>query len=93
MEGRGTLTLRVRAEGPTAMAEVEDTGCGIPPENMEKIFTPLFTTKPTGKGTGMGLHVAYRILTQYGGEIKVTSQVGKGSRFTLLFPLAEESNT
>ncbi len=68
--------------------EVEDTGSGIPEENMEKIFTPLFTTKPSGKGTGMGLHVAYRIITEYGGSISVKSELNVGTTFSLLFPIA-----
>ncbi|RJO65661.1 MAG: PAS domain S-box protein [Myxococcales bacterium] len=90
MEGKGKLTLRLKPYDPhTVLAEVEDTGCGIPEENLDKIFTPLFTTKPSGKGTGMGLHVAYRIVTQYGGDIKVRSATSKGTVFEIFFPVAE----
>lgn len=89
MEGRGRLTLRLKKYSSSMVQmEVEDTGSGIPDENMEKIFTPLFTTKPSGKGTGMGLHVAYRIITEYGGSISVKSKLNTGTTFALLFPLA-----
>lgn len=88
MEGRGQLTLRLDKEGEMVVARVSDNGCGIPPEHMDKIFTPLFTTKPSGKGTGMGLHVAYRIISEFGGDIAVKSTVGQGTTFTLSFPAA-----
>ncbi len=94
MEGRGKLTLRLKPQDSRfVLAEVEDTGHGIADEHLERIFTPLFTTKPTGKGTGMGLHVSYRIITQYGGDIKVSSEVGNGTIFSLLFPIFEENET
>lgn len=90
MEGRGKLYLRVKKRGEKmAMIQIEDTGCGIPEENLDKLFTPLFTTKPTGKGTGMGLHVAYRIINECGGDIEVQSKVGVGTVFSILLPLHE----
>ena len=66
---------------------VSDTGCGIPPENIEKIFDPFFTTKDVGKGTGIGLSVSYGIIERHGGSIHVHSTVGKGSTFTVWLPL------
>ncbi len=68
---------------------VRDTGCGIAPENMEKIFEPYFTTKVKGEGTGLGLAVVHGIVKDHGGEIKVYSEVGKGSSFQVLLPLIE----
>jgi CheY-like chemotaxis protein len=67
---------------------VQDTGCGIPPENLSKIFDPFFTTKETGKGTGLGLSVAYNLVKQHGGETLVKSRPGKGSTFHILLPHA-----
>jgi len=65
-----------------------DTGCGIPEEIRHKIFEPFFTTKPPGKGTGLGLAVSYGIVKEHKGEFSVISEKGKGSSFTLWFPLA-----
>ncbi len=89
MDGQGTLTLRTRL-GPGAeqvTVEVSDTGCGIPPENLGKLFTPFFTTKPIGKGTGLGLAIVYGIVKMHRGQISVRSQVGEGTTFTVTLPL------
>ena len=82
----GTLTLRARREGQTAVVEVSDTGVGIPEENLPKIFDPFFTTKEVGRGTGLGLAVCYGIVTEHGGRISVESAVGRGTTFTLTLP-------
>ncbi len=66
---------------------VLDNGPGIPAEIQEKIFQPFFTTKPTGQGTGLGLSLAYDIMKAHGGEIRVNSESGQGTEFTLLLPL------
>lgn len=81
----GTLTLRTRRDPANGqvIAEVQDTGIGIPPENMKKIFTPFFTTKPIGKGTGLGLAIIYGIIKMHRGQISVQSEVGKGTTFTV----------
>lgn len=92
MQGQGTLTLKTGLEHDDLVSiSLSDTGCGMPPEVQDKLFTPLFTTKPTGKGQGLGLHTAYRLITQYGGEIKVQSQVAQGSTFTLLLPAVTDA--
>jgi two-component system NtrC family sensor kinase len=66
---------------------VADTGCGIPPENLDKLFDPFFTTKAVGQGTGLGLSVSYGIVQRHGGHIRVQSEVGKGSRFFIWLPV------
>ncbi len=68
---------------------VSDTGCGIKKGDLQKIFDPFFTTKPPDKGTGLGLSISLRIIEFFNGEIKVESQVGKGSTFTILLPSLE----
>jgi PAS domain S-box-containing protein len=65
---------------------VEDNGHGISHDDMNKIFDPFFTTKPPGKGTGLGLSVSYGIVAEHGGEIRVRSEPGKGTTFTVLLP-------
>ena len=75
--------------GRYAMITVEDTGSGIDPDHMEKIFDPYFTTKERGKGTGLGLAVAHGIIKEYGGDIRVYSELGKGSVFHVYLPVIE----
>lgn len=70
---------------------VEDTGCGIPSENLSKVFDPFFTTKETGKGTGLGLSMVYNIVKQNRGQISVTSKPGKGTAFRIRFPRVASS--
>ncbi len=69
---------------------ISDTGCGIPPENLDKLFDPFFTTKEVGKGTGLGLSVSLGIVQRHGGTIRVRSKVGQGSTFLIWLPLDEE---
>jgi CheY-like chemotaxis protein/anti-sigma regulatory factor (Ser/Thr protein kinase) len=69
---------------------IKDCGAGIPPEIMSKIFDPYFTTKETGKGTGMGLAIVHGIIKSYGGFIKCQSQVGEGTVFTILLPAIDK---
>jgi two-component system NtrC family sensor kinase len=68
-----------------------DTGCGIPPENLNRLFDPFFTTKDVGHGTGLGLSVSYGIVERHGGTIWVQSKVGKGSTFKVWLPTEEQS--
>jgi two-component system NtrC family sensor kinase len=67
--------------------EIADTGVGIPSENVTKVFTPFFTTKPTGKGTGLGLAIVYGIIKLHRGQISVRSEVDKGTIVTIQLPI------
>jgi two-component system NtrC family sensor kinase len=72
---------------------IADTGCGIAPENLDKLFEPFFTTKEVGKGTGLGLAVTYGIVQRHGGTIRVQSELGHGSTFTVWIPVEEQSSS
>jgi two-component system, NtrC family, sensor kinase len=87
MEHEGTLTLETAVTSDATQIRVSDTGCGIPPELLDRIFEPFFTTKPPGKGTGLGLYNIKSVIHHMNGTIAVESQVGRGSTFTLTFPL------
>jgi PAS domain S-box-containing protein len=87
IEKKGEIRLSTRAEDGQAVIRIRDTGRGIPPEHLGKIFEPFFTTKEIGAGTGLGLHVAYKIVTAHRGTINVSSEVGKGTEFTVRLPL------
>jgi len=88
IEGGGTITLTTRpVNSQWVEIKVSDTGCGIPEENLGKLFTPFFTTKPPGKGTGLGLSIVYGIVKMHRGQITVQSEVGKGTTFTITLPV------
>ncbi len=83
---RGDITIETLTEGEHIVVRISDTGSGISPENLSKIFTPFFTTKPIGVGTGLGLSVSYGIIQKHRGTIEVQSAVGKGTTFTIKLP-------
>lgn len=87
----GTLTVKTRYNfhNDSITIIVSDTGTGIKEEHLDKIFDPFFTTKEQGKGTGLGLAVTYGIIKRYHGAIDVQSEMGKGTIFTITFPLAK----
>jgi len=92
LKGRGRIWLRTSLEGDHILVEIADDGPGIPPEIQDRIFEPFFTTKGIGDGTGMGLEIAYRIVTEdHRGDLQVFSQPGD-TRFQVFLPLhyAEE---
>jgi two-component system NtrC family sensor kinase len=87
-DGRGKILLFTSCQQDTESIVVEcrDDGIGIPPEIMKDIFKPFFTTKEVGKGTGLGLYVSYEIIKKHAGEIRVSSERGKGTTFTIVLP-------
>ena len=70
--------------------QVRDTGCGIAPDALDRIWDPFFTTKEAGKGVGLGLALTYTIVKRHGGEISVESTADEGSRFTVRLPVRRE---
>jgi PAS domain S-box-containing protein len=87
----GWLTVTTRVDGDQLVAEVADTGSGIPSEHLARIYDPFFTTKAIGRGTGLGLSISYGIVHEHEGTIRCDSAVGQGTRFILSFPLATRS--
>ncbi len=83
----GTIRVRTRLEDGAVKVSVEDNGCGIPPENLDRIFDPGFTTKGVKVGAGLGLPICFQIARAHGGRIEVASRPGEGSRFTVVLPL------
>ncbi|MBS1819547.1 MAG: PDZ domain-containing protein [Acidobacteria bacterium] len=83
----GWLTVSTRTDGASVIAEVADTGSGIPPEQLARIYDPFFTTKAIGRGTGLGLSISYGIVREHDGTIRCDSTVGQGTRFTLALPV------
>ena len=93
MPDGGRLTLRTSADDNQVKIEIQDTGCGISPENIRKLFTPFFTTKEKGKGIGLGLAIAYGIIQCHRGSIEVQSKEGEGTTFTIYLPLHHEEES
>jgi two-component system NtrC family sensor kinase len=99
IEEKGSITIRSRrvpearnpqpGARPVPMIELSviDTGCGIPEQNLKRIFDPFFTSKELGKGTGLGLSVSHGIVSAHGGSITVESTVGEGSTFRVYLPV------
>lgn len=87
MPGGGDLRVNLSTCDQEAVIQFQDTGTGILPENMKKIFEPFFSTKESSDGTGLGLSISYRIVQNHGGRIEVVSQPGKGTVFTVFLPL------
>jgi two-component system NtrC family sensor kinase len=85
----GWLTIATTpGESGSVVIEVSDTGSGIPPDHLSRIYDPFFTTKDIGKGTGLGLSITYGIVNEHKGTITCDSVVGQGTRFTLALPMA-----
>ena len=86
---KGILEIETRNSADQRYIEIvfSDTGCGISPGNLKRIFEPFFTMKPTGKGTGLGLSISYGIIKKHEGDIRVQSEPGKGTVFTIKLPL------
>ncbi|MBU0973129.1 MAG: GHKL domain-containing protein [Proteobacteria bacterium] len=83
---QGEIRIKTFVEGKDVKITISDTGSGISPENLPKIFDPFFTTKAVGKGTGLGMNIAYNIIKEHKGKIEVDSQLDKGTCFTITLP-------
>jgi len=89
MRSGGALEVRTWEDGAHARVEVADSGTGISPEHLPRIYDPFFTTKPARQGTGLGLAVTYGIIKEHGGSIEVANRLGGGARFRIELPLAK----
>ena len=89
----GWLSVTTRLDGQRVIAEVSDTGSGIPSEYLARIYDPFFTTKAIGQGTGLGLSISYGIVREHDGSIDCDSAIGQGTRFTLSLPAVAADRT
>ena len=86
MNHRGTLMIGLRCINNQAEIKVADFGCGIPEENLPRIFDAFFTTRTSGEGSGMGLAIVKKVVEKHHGSIQVTTEVGHGTTITVLLP-------
>lgn len=84
----GEIIIRTFQEKDNVCVEISDNGQGIPADKIQKIFDPFFTTKPVGQGTGLGLSISYEIIKKHHGEIRVKSEINKGTTFTIVLPIS-----
>ncbi len=87
IEKQGEITIRTEEDSGMIRVKISDTGSGIPPEKLQRIFDPFYTTKEVGKGTGLGLSICYDIVKKHKGDITVESVVGEGTTFTVSIPV------
>ena len=92
IEDKGIIKIKTHANNSHVYFEISDTGKGIRKEHLNKIFDPGFTTKSRGIGTGLGLSISYNIIKKHNGEIKVESEVGKGTTFRIILPIQQEKS-
>ena len=91
IEKQGEIRVKTWCEERTTICvAITDSGCGIPPENQSRIFEPFFTTKEVGVGTGLGMSIAYEIIQQHKGHVKLESVVGQGTTFTIELPVVSD---
>lgn len=91
MKGRGRLIVKSRYEDGFVVVTIQDTGSGIKKEDLKQIFTPLFTTKDPGEGTGLGLNIVLNIIKNHRGTVSVESEEGQGATFVLKFPSSDHT--
>ena len=85
-KGKVEISVSLHERDEALEINVSDNGCGIPRENLSKVFTPFFTTKAEGLGTGLGLAITYGVVKMHSGDITVQSQEGEGSSFLVCLP-------
>ena len=83
----GDVWIRIKTDNGNAIIEIEDNGKGMDEKTANKIFDPFFTTKPVGQGTGLGMSISYKVVKNHQGNIRVDSEVGKGTKFTITLPI------
>lgn len=92
----GTLTIRLRSSGSEipgrVIIEIADTGVGIAPEDLPKVTEPFFTTKPEGKGTGLGLPICRRVVEEHHGTLEISSTIGRGTTIRIALPVGNASS-
>lgn len=91
IKGVGDIYITTKKVDDSICIQFQDTGCGIKPENLNKIFEPFYTTKPVGQGTGLGMSIAYRVIEAHNGKISVESEIGKGTKITIILPINHEA--
>jgi two-component system NtrC family sensor kinase len=91
-KGKGKLRVATRTDGGEIVIEIADSGVGIPEENRDLVFEPFFTTREVGKGAGLGLSIVHAIVAKHGGTIRLDSQVGEGTTFTIRLPVQGQRN-
>jgi signal transduction histidine kinase len=91
--GQGIITIRTGVQDDGVYVSIIDSGCGIPPENLSRVFDPFFTAKPIGQGTGLGLSLAYGIVQRHHGRIEAESKPGEGSTFRVWLPFQQPQRT
>ena len=91
IEGKGTITITTEHRGESAIVRISDTGRGIPPDELKRIYDPGFTTKGVGVGTGLGMSISYNIVQKHNGRIEVASTPGEGTTVTITLPVTQES--
>jgi signal transduction histidine kinase len=88
----GEVSIATRFDEDSVIVAISDNGSGIPEGQISRIFDPFFTTKPVGEGTGLGLSISYGIIERHRGTIKVESQVGAGTTFTVRIPINQNES-
>jgi len=89
IEDNGTIKIETFADDTNVYVKISDTGKGIPPENLAKLFDPGFTTKSSRVGMDLGLSISYNIIQKHKGDITVESELGKGTEFTIILPIEQ----
>lgn len=88
IQEKGDVWIRLKSQGDKVILEIEDNGIGMDEKTAKKVFDPFFTTKPVGQGTGLGMAISYKVIKNHHGEINISSELGKGTKFVITLPLS-----